>query len=150
MHLKLPPPIIALCAAGLLYGGTVLLPALTLTFPGQWAVAAVFAAAGLVLDGYSVLGFVRQKTTINPLSPETASHLVTSGFYRYTRNPMYLGMALLLTALALYWGTLTALAVLPAFVWYLTEFQIKPEETSLRSLFGADYDAYCARVRRWI
>ena len=63
---------------------------------------------------------------------------------------MYLGMAILLTGWSLYLGTLAALLIVPAFVWLLTEIQIKPEEAALESVFGADYQSYKTRVRRWI
>jgi protein-S-isoprenylcysteine O-methyltransferase Ste14 len=90
------------------------------------------------------------RTTTNPLKPANASALVVRGIYRVTRNPMYLGLAALLAAWAIYLSSLAALAVLPLFVLYINRFQIAPEERALRSRFGAEFEAYRARVRRWI
>ncbi|MEO1475370.1 MAG: isoprenylcysteine carboxylmethyltransferase family protein, partial [Pseudomonadota bacterium] len=90
------------------------------------------------------------RTTVNPLRPDKATHLVVTGLYRISRNPMYLGLAILLTGWGLYLGDAANLAVLAAFIGFITIFQIKPEEEILRSKFGDDYIDYCRRVRRWI
>ena len=95
-------------------------------------------------------GFWQARTTINPLQPERASVLVTHGIYRYTRNPMYLSLLLLLVAYASHLGTWVAFAGPVAYVAYITRFQILPEERVLLSKFGAEYEAYRRRVRRWI
>jgi protein-S-isoprenylcysteine O-methyltransferase Ste14 len=76
--------------------------------------------------------------------------MVTSGVYRHTRNPMYLGMLCLLGAWAAWLGNAAALLGLPAFVAYMNRFQIAPEERALAQRFGAAFDAYAARVRRWL
>lgn len=150
MHLKIPPPVLFVIAALGLYLGTRYLPTLTVRFPGQGIWALFLAVPGIVLDGTSVVSFFRQKTTVNPLAPHKASKLVTNGFYRITRNPMYLGLVFLLLAISVYLGTLTSVLIVPAFVWYITEFQIKPEESRLSEIFGDRYQAYTTRVRRWL
>ena len=150
MRPVVPPPIVGLAAAGALWCAATYLPALTIAFPGQTGLAALFAATGLLIEGIGVLAFFGNRTTINPLRPERAGSLVVSGFYRISRNPMYLGMAILLTGWSLYLGTLAVAIVVPAFVWLLTEIQIKPEEAALESVFGEAYQSYKARVRRWI
>jgi len=94
--------------------------------------------------------FRRAKTTVNPMKPESASALVASGIYRYSRNPMYLGFLLMLLGWALWLSNASALLLLPAFVLYMNRFQICPEERALLSLFGPDYMQYRARVRRWL
>lgn len=150
MHLKIPPPIIFASALALLYLGSWLLPQASVTLLGGTWVALVLALVGLALGGQAVFAFVRAKTTVHPLRPEEASTLVTGGFYRFSRNPMYLGLAFLLMAFAVFWGTLTAVVILPAFIWYITEFQIKPEEERLAEKFEDAYVDYLNRVRRWI
>jgi protein-S-isoprenylcysteine O-methyltransferase Ste14 len=107
-------------------------------------------AAGLVLDAAALAAFVRARTTVNPLRPEKSSALVRSGAYRLSRNPMYLGLALLLAGWAIWLANALALALLPAFVAWLDRFQIRPEERALAARFGAEYEAYRARVRRWL
>lgn len=125
-------------------------PGLAFDFPGRVPLAAAIATLGLAIDFLSLLRFLRARTTINPLSPGKASALVAEGLYRYTRNPMYLGLLLVLTAWTLYQGNVLGLAVLPLFVAYLTRFQIVPEERLLAAKFGGSYEAYRRAVRRWI
>lgn len=93
---------------------------------------------------------MRRHTTINPLSPRKSTALVTGGVYRFTRNPMYLGMACLLTAWAVWLAALLAFAGPVLFVLYITRFQIRPEERVLTELFGLPYTDYTQRVRRWL
>lgn len=94
--------------------------------------------------------FRRANTTVNPLKPQAASSLVTAGIYRYTRNPMYLGLLFLLVAWAVLLSSPFALLGPVAFVTYISRFQIVPEERVLAALFGAEYAAYQAGVRRWL
>jgi len=94
--------------------------------------------------------FWRARTTINPLKPERARVLVTHGIYRFTRNPMYLSLLLLLVAYASHLWSWPALGGPVAFVAYVTRFQIVPEERILAAKFGDEFAAYRRRVRRWI
>ena len=112
------------------------------------AVILVLLGQGIALSG--VVAFRRARTTINPVRASEASSLVNGGIYRLTRNPMYLGWALTLLAWALYLGNLIALVFVPIFVWYITRFQLKPEERILSELFGTDFVSYSSKVRRWI
>jgi protein-S-isoprenylcysteine O-methyltransferase Ste14 len=121
-----------------------------LTFPIPSLLAFPVAAVGVSLDAVALVHFLRSRTTINPLKPESASALVTGGIYRLTRNPMYLGLATLLLAWAFYLGNLAALAGVPVFILYMNRFQIAAEERALEARFGAEYAAYRARVRRWL
>ena len=89
-------------------------------------------------------------TTVHPLHPEHATALVTSGPNRITRNPMYVGMAGLLTAHAVLRGGLGTLVPLAGFVAVIDRLQIAPEEAALRAKFGDAYLTYCAEVPRWI
>ena len=111
----------------------------------------VLVALGLV-SGISGGGgaFWRQRTTVNPHTPERTSALVTGGIYRLTRNLMYLGMALFLAAWALWLGQLTPWVGIGVYVGYLNRFQIAPEERMLAQKFGAAWEAYRRRVRRWM
>jgi protein-S-isoprenylcysteine O-methyltransferase Ste14 len=112
------------------------------------AVILVLLGQGIAVSG--MVAFRRARTTINPVRASEASSLVNSGVYRLTRNPMYLGWALTLLAWALYLGNLVALVFVPIFVWYITRFQIKPEERILSELFGTEFASYSSKVRRWI
>jgi protein-S-isoprenylcysteine O-methyltransferase Ste14 len=150
LELKIPPPVMALVCALAAWQIAVRVPGLAFDFPGRVALAAALGTLGLGIDFLSLLRFVRARTTINPLRPGNASALVAEGLYRYTRNPMYLGLLLVLTAWTLYQGNLLGFAVLPVFVAYLTRFQILPEERLLAAKFGESYEAYRRAVRRWI
>jgi protein-S-isoprenylcysteine O-methyltransferase Ste14 len=115
------------------------------------ALAVPVAFAGLAVCLLGVLPFRRVRTTLDPTRPERASTLVTGGIFRVTRNPMYLGMLLVLIAWGVYLSS--ALGLLlgpPAFVLYLNRFQIAPEERALASAFGREYTEYAQRVRRWV
>jgi len=147
--LKIPPLVLVALAAAAMW----FLPAIAvLPRLGPWHVALCIAVAllGAAVCLAGVLAFRRARTTVDPMQPAAATSLVVRGIYHYTRNPMYLGFLLVLLAWALYLAKLSALLVLPLFVGYLTVFQIKPEEAALRGRFGADFDAYAARVRRWL
>ncbi len=122
----------------------------TFDFPGRAILGVTAMVAGLGLKIAAALAFRARGTTVNPISPERSAALVVDGLYRVTRNPMYLGSALILAGWALHLGAWVAVLTVPFFVLYMNRFQIGPEERALSALFGADYDAYRARVRRWI
>lgn len=108
------------------------------------------AAASVVLIAGSIQRFRDTGTTVEPFRPEQASALVTDGPNALTRNPMYVGMAGLLTAHALARGGVLPALPVAVFVALIDRVQIQPEEAALRELFGQEYDAYCARVPRWL
>lgn len=108
----------------------------------------VLVAAGIVVAACALGLFARAGTPVIPFQRSTT--LVTSGVYRITRNPMYVGLILVLTGVALYCGTVGALLPLPVFVWVLTKQFIEDEEQFLEGIFGEQYLAYKRRVRRWL
>ncbi len=119
-------------------------------FAGQRVVAAGIALVGLILDTVSVIAFFKARTTVNPMRPERSEALVVGGFYRISRNPMYLGMLLILSGYALYLGEGVNVVCLALFVLALNTLQIEPEERVLQQRFGQSYVDYCQRVRRWL
>lgn len=104
----------------------------------------------LVIVTASAYSFKKSKTTVNPTVPSESSALVTSGIYRYTRNPMYLSFALILMGWSAYLSTLQFLIYVPLFIIYMNYLQIKPEEKALLKIFGQTYLDYKNNVRRWI
>ena len=151
---KLPPPVIDAACAGLMWWLAGALPALQLWPRGAWPFG-LGAALGLALAGGAIalaglVEFRRARTTFNPLDPARASALVTTGIYRVTRNPMYLGMLLVLLGLAVWLGNAAPFVVPPLSVLLLNQLQIRPEERILRERFGAHYARYAGRVRRWV
>src|SRR5664279_3386787 len=98
--------------------------------------ALAIAAVGAAFSVGGVIAFRRAKTTVNPMKPEAASSLVSSGVYRATRNPMYVGLLLVLVAWAVFLSSFLALLGPLAFIACIGRFQITPEERVLSALFG--------------
>lgn len=147
---RVPPPVIGLLAAAAMWGVDRLVPSLRFPYAGHVAVAAVIGIVGLAVDIAGILQFRKLRTTVNPLRPGKASALVTGGILHWTRNPMYLGMAVMLLGWAAYLSNPLSLLGIPCFVAYLDRFQIAPEERALQARFGAAFLAYRERVRRWL
>jgi protein-S-isoprenylcysteine O-methyltransferase Ste14 len=114
----------------------------------QQAIALVVLAGGLLLMGWGLATFRRANTPVIPV--RSARLVVTSGPYKYTRNPMYLGLTTAYFGLALLVNQAWPIVLLPLVLVALTVFVIEREERHLTRLFGAEYDAYRARVRRWL
>ena len=125
---KVPPPVVGAAVAAAMWAVSAVGPQFSLASVPKYALVASLAVAGVTFDALGILAFRRARTTINPLKPQRASSMVTGGVYRVTRNPMYLGMALLLLAWAVYLSALLPFAGPVILVAYITQFQIKPEE----------------------
>ncbi|MGB1158129.1 MAG: methyltransferase family protein [Porticoccaceae bacterium] len=145
---KVPPPLITLFFGGLIYYTSALLPSVTFGWQGLLALIILVVALGIIV--MAVATFRQLQTTVNPLLPKSASALATSGIFSYSRNPMYLGMLLILIALSVYTGALASVLLLPSFVAYIWIMQIAPEEQAMSELFGDEFTDYCHRVRRWL
>jgi len=146
---KIPPPIVALLLGAAMWAvarGTAAPP---VHVGLRCAIAGILSVFGIVLAGLGEMAFHRAKTTANPLKPQAASSLVTRGVFRFSRNPMYAGVASLLLGwaswLAVPWAFLGPIL----FIAFMTRFQIIPEERELRTKFGPDYAEYQQRVPRW-
>lgn len=149
LKLKIPPPVVTLVFSGLMY--------LVNTFSsfGQGFFLQSFLVLALLIVSCVLLlpaaiEFYKKKTTVNPFKPEKTSVLVVEGVYKYSRNPMYLGMACLLAAWALWLGNPFNSLVFVAYIVYMNKFQIIVEELALHNLFGDEYVQYKNKVRRWI
>jgi protein-S-isoprenylcysteine O-methyltransferase Ste14 len=127
-----------------------LLPRLAMDDTLRLVLAGMFVIDGVFCCLAGVYCFRRARTTVDPLHPHKASQLVTGGIYRVSRNPMYLGFAILLLAWAVLLASPWMLLGVPAFMLYIQRFQILPEERVLADLFGSEFATYCARVRRWL
>lgn len=149
LELKVPP-----LALVFLFGGLMWLVSpysmFTIALPWRSVSSLIFYIVGSAIVLAGVLTFRRMKTTVNPLTPEATTTMVTSGIYRFTRNPMYLGFLLMLVGLAIYLSNLLAFAFLPLFVWYMNRFQILPEERALGTKYSEAFTVYKRSVRRWV
>lgn len=150
LELKLPPLLLMLLIGLLMWGLASITPALTLSNAMRLSALVVACLIGPAILVSGALAFRQAQTTVNPTTPEASRQLVVRGIYRRSRNPMYLGMLVLLIGWGVYLASPAALAMIPLFMLYLNRFQIAPEERALRARFGYDFDRYCQRVRRWI
>lgn len=150
LELRVPPVVVTLACAGLMWAAAALSPSLAFDVPGRAVIAVVLAVAGAAVALAGVFAFRRAETTVNPVRPDAASSLVASGVYRVTRNPMYLGFLLALLGWAVWLAYPLAFLVLPLFVAYMSRFQIRPEERALRARFGESFESYSRSTRRWL
>ena len=149
-ELKVPPPIVALLVAAGMWGISKMGASIEIPIIARHVVTATIALAGGCISLAGIVSFRRAKTTVNPLKPENTASLVTAGIYRFTRNPMYLGLLFVLLAWAVFLSSAWALVGPIAFVLYINRFQIAPEERVMATMFGVSYSEYKARVRRWL
>jgi protein-S-isoprenylcysteine O-methyltransferase Ste14 len=150
LEVKIPPPAVAAAIAVAMWGTSRLAPLLQVPSAVRLGVAAAILLVGIGFSAGGVLAFRRARTTLNPTKPEQASSLVSSGVYRVTRNPMYVGLSFQLVAWAVFLSSAWALLGPVAFVLYIGRFQITPEERALAKLFGSEFTDYQAKVRRWL
>jgi protein-S-isoprenylcysteine O-methyltransferase Ste14 len=112
--------------------------------------ATVLVVTGLVITVLAIKLFKINQTTVNPLRPDTATFLVTTGVFKLTRNPMYLSMVLFSLSSVVFFGSAWCLIAVAGFVAFMVRFQIIPEERAMEALFGKDFTEYKANTRRWI
>jgi protein-S-isoprenylcysteine O-methyltransferase Ste14 len=150
LELRVPPPVLLVLVAAAMWVVASATAPVPLSLSARVALTTMLALLGLAVSGSGVVAIRGARTTRSPLHPETATALVSTGAYAVTRNPMYLGMLLLLLAWAAALASAVALVGPLAFAAFIARYQIEPEERVLASLFGADYLAYKKRVRRWL
>lgn len=126
------------------------LPSLGRVWPWNRPAAIALIAIGAGIGVAGLLAFRRARTTADPLRPDRASTLVSSGIYRHSRNPMYVGVAIATLGWALFLGHALAPLGVVAFVLWMDRYQIPAEERALHALFGAEFGRYCRAVRRWL
>ena len=148
MKNKIPPPIVTFFFGLCIYFSQEYFPESNLEF--LTILSYIFYFAGLSTLILAVSLFKKQNTTVNPIKIENASSLVTSGIFEYSRNPMYLGMALILFGLAIMFNLIGGIMFTLLFTMYITKFQIRPEEEVMERFFGADFIKYKQNVRMWL
>ena len=150
LELKLPPLVLCAVFAITIVALAHFVPAANIAFPGHQAVAIASLLFGVTVAVAGVVAFRTGRTTVNPMAPAKATAVVASGIYRWSRNPMYLGMAAALFAVACWRSTLPGYFIVLAFCAHMTKFQIKPEERALLANFGREFSDYLHKVRRWL
>lgn len=149
LELKIPPVVVLFICLGLIWTIDYLLPPLFDISVSSRIFRAVLALGTLTAIS-GVIQCAVQSTSVNPHKPGNASSLITSGVYRLSRNPMYLGMLIILLAAILKFGNPLGLIILPLYMLYMNRFQIIPEEHVMLEKFGDEFTSYCNKVRRWV
>lgn len=149
MELKVPPVLVFLCFGLMMYLLAEFLPIGYFDFYGRMLLAKILVGAGIIIVMLALIQFKMSKTTVDPTKPDKASNLVVDGIYKFSRNPMYLAMLLLLLALGIFLGNAFNTLVAAGFVAYMNRFQIIPEEQILLNKFGRTFKDYCILTRRW-
>ena len=148
LQLKIPPPVYAIGILMWLFNQY--LP-LTHWISAPWnTVGIALIVFALSFDLWSLWLFYKSRTTPNPMKPDNVNSFVVSGLYKCSRNPMYVGLLMVLLGYAIWLGSLTPFLLLPLFVYVITMMQIIPEEDILEKKFGQDYLEYKSRVKRWL
>ena len=150
LELKLPPVAVTALFAVAMWGIARVMPPQPLPQVVTFVAAALFTIGSGIVGIAGVAAFHRAGTTVNPLQPENSSTLVVDGVYRYTRNPMYLALLMLLFAWGIALSNPYSMLAAWTFIPYMNRFQIRPEERAMTQRFGAEFLRYAARVRRWI
>jgi len=150
LELKMPPMLLATLLVPAMWCLSRYVPRLEIPGAVRTAAALLICVAGGTFITLGVLAFRRFRTTVDPTRPGRTTSFVSSGVYRVSRNPMYLGALMLLVAWAVFLAAPWALSGPAFFYLYMNRFQIEPEERILASLFGEEYSSYMARVRRWL
>tara|TARA_X000000368_G_scaffold399348_1_gene370246 strand:+ start:150 stop:596 length:447 start_codon:yes stop_codon:yes gene_type:complete len=148
METKIPPPIVTLVFGLSIYFSRGIFQLVEIKYSFYFGI--LLLILGFIILISAVRLFRKDETTVNPLSPEQATKLVTDGIFKYSRNPMYLGMALVLGSIAIFFNLIGGIILVALFCAYITKFQILPEERAMRDLFSDDFDKYTKVTRRWI
>ena len=148
MNNRIPPPIVTfICGITIYYSKSFFNQFFNFSNNG---ISLFLLILGLIIFISAVRSFRKQKTTVNPLKPKQASSLVTSGIFRFSRNPMYLGMLIILLSISFKFNLLGGMIISLLFLIFITKFQIYPEEEAMNELFGDKFTQYSNTTRRWI
>ena len=146
--IKIPPPILVIILTSLVYFSSTKLELIYL--PYRQIVSVIILFIGLIVIVSPVVDFIKSKTTVNPVKFQNVNRLVTTGIYKYSRNPMYLGMILIIISTTVYYlNFLSVFSPLIFYIW-INKFQINREEIFLEDKFGSEYLEYKSKTRRWI
>jgi protein-S-isoprenylcysteine O-methyltransferase Ste14 len=147
---KIPPPAVMVIFGLLMWSIAQASPVIPIASTLQWSLIVIAFLGGIGFGVGGIRSFNKARTTINPLKPDSASSLVSTGLFNHTRNPMYVCLTLVLCSWGVFLASAWAFIGVITFILYITRFQILPEERAMMKLFGNEFTEYKNRVRRWI
>ena len=145
---KFPPPLVALTFGFLIKYTKAISPKIEIR--NEIIFGSLMIISGLIIILSAIILFKKYQTTITPLNPSNATKLITGGIYKFSRNPMYLGLLLVLLGISIILNLTGGFFLIPLFILYLNLFQIIPEENAMVDLFKDEFLEYKKNVRRWI
>ena len=145
---KIPPPLVALTFGFFINYTKNFFPKIKIS--NNIIFGSFMIIIGLIIILSAIILFKKYQTTITPLNPSNATKLITDGIYKHSRNPMYLGLLLVLFGISIILNPIGGLSLIPLFILYLNLFQIIPEENAMVDLFKDEFLEYKENVRRWI
>ena len=146
--IKIPPPLIVLTLIISIYFSSKKIDLINIPF--QLEISFFILSLGILVFINPVLKFIKSKTTINPIQFEETNRLVTSGIFKYSRNPMYLGMLMIIISTSIFYLNIYSILTPFLFMFWINKFQIKREEIFLTEKFGKEYLSYKNKTRRWL
>ena len=146
--IKIPPPLIVLTLIISIYFSSKKIDLINIPF--QLEISFFILSLGILVFINPVLKFIKSKTTINPIQFEETNRLVTSGIFKYSRNPMYLGMLMIIISTSIFYLNIYSILMPFLFIFWINKFQIKREEAFLTEKFGKEYLSYKNKTRRWL
>ena len=145
---KIPPPLVALTFSLLVAYSKSIFPKVDIEYGSVFGSFMISIGSIIILS--AIIEFKNYKTSLTPLNPSNATKLIVHGVYKFSRNPMYLGLLLILSGISIIQNPIGGLLFVPSFILYITHFQIIPEESAMLDLFKDDFSKYKENVRRWI
>ena len=146
--IKIPPPLIVLTLIISIYFSSKKIDLIQIPF--QLPISIFILSIGILIFINPVLQFIKSKTTINPIKFDEVDKLVTSGIFKYSRNPMYLGMLMIIISTSIFYLNIYSILTPFLFVFWINKFQIKREEVFLTKKFGKEYLSYKNKTRKWL
>jgi len=146
--LKIPPPILVLILVISNYFSSKKIDLILL--PNQDLISFIIFLIGVLILINPIFKFIKSKTTIDPIKFKKVNKLITTGIYKYSRNPMYLGLLMIIISTSIFYLNIFSIITPILFYFWINRFQIKREEIFLKEKFGKEYLLYMTKTRRWI
>tara|TARA_Y100000768_G_scaffold69620_1_gene48961 strand:+ start:1041 stop:1484 length:444 start_codon:yes stop_codon:yes gene_type:complete len=146
--IKIPPPLIVLVLVISIYFSSKKIDLINIPFKLQ--ISFFILSIGILIFLYPVLQFIKSKTTVDPIKFKKVNKLVTSGIFKYSRNPMYLGMLMVVLSTSIFYLNIYSILTPFLFIFWINKFQIKREEAFLTEKFGKEYLSYKNKTRKWL